>query len=48
MFIEKNNNYKQYRKEVRNLFKKTLKSLVQDDKYLQSDQNLMLFKVVKK
>ncbi|GES85468.1 CST complex subunit STN1-like [Rhizophagus clarus] len=46
--IQKNNYHKQYREEIRNLFKKILKSLVQDEHYLQSDQNLISFIVVKK
>jgi hypothetical protein len=38
---------KQYREEIRKLIKKILKCFVQDEKYLQSDQNLISFMVVK-
>ncbi|CAG8440915.1 4117_t:CDS:2 [Funneliformis caledonium] len=41
------NSEKKVNEEVRNLFKKTLRSLVQDEKYLQSDPNLISFKVIK-
>ncbi|CAB4495722.1 uncharacterized protein OCT59_009562 [Rhizophagus irregularis] len=44
--IQRNNYHKQYKEEIRFLFKKILKSLIQDE-YLQADQNLVSFKVVK-